>query len=551
MRRTALACAVLTALAALANAGEGPGFPYDPKAIPELVEQLKDKKGHVRDLARDNLILLGDLALPAVVPAMKDPDKGLRSRAVYIIGEMGPAAQGAIGDLLEAAKANNFEQLYAAMGALLKIGPASVPALTAALSDADWRVKEQAALALGKLGLPTKPVLNALSLALRDGNAKVRAAAAGALASFGSDAAPAVRELAEATKRPGTAEPAIAALGAIGPAARSALAPIMKFVRTGGRETARITSGGALARIVPGNQEGLAVIVKFLKHPNVQHRRLAARTMGDVGAPAKPAARFLIAALGDKDAQVRRNAADALVRIGAGTKEVLAAVTPELDDRSYMVAQRAIDLIARIGPSAIPDMLKLAAGKDARRRRRAMEAISRMGPAAKPALGDLVKYLSNKDSWIATYAARTIAAIGPEARGAAAGEILRALDSHPKHAPPWMSLVSALAKIDPANPRLPEYLKRALERHKGWKARQAAADCVAAVGPAAAETAPLLKPMLADARYSMRLAAAGAFAEMGIDAERVSIPEAAPPAPPKPESESGTKPGGETSIESF
>ena len=69
MRRTALACVLLAALASgFAAAGEGPGFPYDPKAIPGFVEQLKDKQGHVRDLARDNLILLGELALPTVIP---------------------------------------------------------------------------------------------------------------------------------------------------------------------------------------------------------------------------------------------------------------------------------------------------------------------------------------------------------------------------------------------------------------------------------------------------------------------------------------------------
>jgi HEAT repeat protein len=64
-----------------------------------------------------------------------------------------------------------------------------------------------------------------------------------------------------------------------------------------------------------GDGGSVRLLTRGLSHPHPRVRRLAARSLGELGSQASHAAPALRKALQDKDEQVRRVAAESLVRI--------------------------------------------------------------------------------------------------------------------------------------------------------------------------------------------------------------------------------------------
>ena len=124
------------------------------------------------------------LALPVLISALKDNDRGVRLSAASALGQIGPAAKEAVPALIAALKDKDIWVRRNAASALTRIGPAAkgtVPALIAALRDKQPGVRMYAAVALGNISHAAKEAVPALIVALKDKDIWVRRLAASAL----------------------------------------------------------------------------------------------------------------------------------------------------------------------------------------------------------------------------------------------------------------------------------------------------------------------------------------------------------------------------------
>jgi HEAT repeat protein len=103
--------------------------------------------------ALDAVAALGAPAVPRLIAALKH--QKLRAQIAYTLGQIGPPAASATGDLAKLVGSNDTRVVTEAAVALAKIGPAaaaSVPSLTAALKQTDCPNPHAIAYALGKMG---------------------------------------------------------------------------------------------------------------------------------------------------------------------------------------------------------------------------------------------------------------------------------------------------------------------------------------------------------------------------------------------------------------
>lgn len=198
------------------------------------------------------------------VRALNRPEAEIRRRALFALGAIGP-------DAVEA-----------------------VPALAAILTeDPDSEIRQQAALALAKIG-PTSAAVPALARALEeDKEPAVRMNAAFGLFKLGIQARPAAPVLIKALKRR---------------ANRTNLGTFTFTIQ----ELAAL----ALGRATAGTTEGVAALMEALEGARTaEKRRVLARALGAVGAPARGAEPKLRALLADDGPNVRQTAEEALRKI--------------------------------------------------------------------------------------------------------------------------------------------------------------------------------------------------------------------------------------------
>jgi HEAT repeat protein len=131
--------------------------------------------------ALDAIAALGPSAVPRLVDALKH--EKLRARVAYTLGQIGPPAAAATGELAKLLISKDSRTVTEAALALGKIGPAasaSVPALTSALQQSDGHDPHTIIFALGKMGpaaVAAKPELMKV-LASKDQSAAIVAASA-------------------------------------------------------------------------------------------------------------------------------------------------------------------------------------------------------------------------------------------------------------------------------------------------------------------------------------------------------------------------------------
>lgn len=125
------------------------------------------------------------LAVPALLEALKSPDKNVRSSAAFVLGRIGTEAKSAVPDLIDALKDSNQDVRLAAAIALQWIGSevkrTAVNALVGVLKEQDADLRGRAASALADSGPEARYALPALKKALKDPDERVRQAAASAL----------------------------------------------------------------------------------------------------------------------------------------------------------------------------------------------------------------------------------------------------------------------------------------------------------------------------------------------------------------------------------
>jgi HEAT repeat protein len=135
-------------------------------------------------------------AVPLLLPALEDPDSGVRATAASALGDLsaGRAAE-PLAELVQE-DSSTVVRLKAAH-ALRKIDdPSTAPAVATALNAVDVELRRQAARTLFELANPA--TIDPLLEALEDEDVRVRAWAARALAEIGDQRArPALETLAE------------------------------------------------------------------------------------------------------------------------------------------------------------------------------------------------------------------------------------------------------------------------------------------------------------------------------------------------------------------
>ncbi len=141
--------------------------PPDPAAI---VEKLKSPDQATSGAAALELIGLGEIAVPALVNLLRDPDPNHRALAARTFWGMGARAGSAAPALGEALGDTETPVRVGVAMALDNMGPAAapaIPALVKALRDSSGEVRQWAARALGSIGAAAESAVPALERAAR------------------------------------------------------------------------------------------------------------------------------------------------------------------------------------------------------------------------------------------------------------------------------------------------------------------------------------------------------------------------------------------------
>ena len=281
--------------AALGNIGEAARG-----SIPQLIEILKDGNWFVYETARHGLTSFGELAVPALIDLLQDPDPDYHWSAADVLGDIGPAAEAAVPALARALEDSDEDVRSAAASALGNIGPAAeaaVPALARALEDPDDDVRSAVASTLGSIGPAAGAAVPALIGALDDSDVYVRSYAA-------------------------------AALGELGPVAQAAIPALLRVLRDGAPET-RGDAAQALGRIGVASEAVVAGLIDALDDPGGWVHYSASDGLRVLGPEAIPA---IIGALSDPDPGIRRLAADSLRAYGPEARAAIPALEALLED---------------------------------------------------------------------------------------------------------------------------------------------------------------------------------------------------------------------------
>lgn len=117
----------------------------------------------------------------------------------------------------------------------------------------------------------------------------------------------------------------------------------------------------AAAPAAPQDRSGeVPGLLVSLKSDQASVRAGAARTLGEIGAPAKDAVPDLAAALRDPDRDVRQNAATSLGNIGSGAQPAAAELSAALRDSQWQVRRAAAYALGRLGTRDVEPALKNA-----------------------------------------------------------------------------------------------------------------------------------------------------------------------------------------------
>jgi HEAT repeat protein len=309
----------------------------------------------------------------ALLPSLKSKWAADRARAAGRLGELGPGAEEAAGELCLLLFDSDQAVRIQAARALGRIrAGGAVPFLLAALPSKKGELRRTIQSALSVIG---KPAVGPLATALRDPQAEVREVAAQALGAIGSDAAGAVPGLVLTLQD------------------RSALV--------------RWSAAEALGKI--GAPAGVKPLVAALKDRERVLSYQAALALGRIGKPAVPELR---AALAHKSPLVRRHAALALGKVGPGAAPAIAPLVAALNDDDQVVRYESSQALARFGPRAFLPLLRALGHASPEARILAAETLVQMGAPARAAADDLRKVLRDKDRLARQAAAMALGRIG-------------------------------------------------------------------------------------------------------------------------------------------
>ena len=302
---------------------------------------------------------LREKGLAALREGLDDPQPAVREHTAYSIGLLGAVARPLSPDVMKLCTHSDSNVRGMAFDAIRSIGVTNIPGFVLLLNHENVEIGQLAAELVPSFQEVPDAAVPTLMEALKSKTESIRVAAGEGLAIAGTRAAPAVASLAQAIKISYPAE--------YDPEAIVVLGPEMTYWR-------------ALAKI---GEPAVSSLAELLGQTNALVRALAARTLGEVGASAKPAAAKLRDALKDRFGFVAVEAACALCRLGEGKDDAVELVKRAIDAPNN-VAQTAIDAIPRMGDAGKP-LVGIALAK--LRERQSVREIRRDRPCRHPGVG--------------------------------------------------------------------------------------------------------------------------------------------------------------------
>ncbi len=406
-----------------------------PVAVPALLGLLEPSQGSGREFAWQVLERLGpraSSATPTLIHILRDRDADSddRSRAVGVLGQIGPAAGDAFGLLLEIAERDQDAELrLACLNAMCLVGgtsPDKQSRLVRLLlnEDEEGQLRVAAAAVLVQQPSPPQVVLPALiGLAQHPDNWNVCAAAAEALGKLGPDAGDAILALMTLLDHEVTDVrlAAITACGAIGSAALDAVPSLVRRIQldeetsvtesaaralikidpnavntllTGlnGDGSTREHTLQALSAMGPAGRTAVPHLLKMLADPELSDLHLGIvhvlRSIGPDAAAAISPLESLLAASG-QPVEVRVEAALALGAIGLESVPSLFAALRDQEPAVRVAAAQSLAMQNIRERTAIPGLLRELINADAADA--AADALVTIGQDAIPFLCDLIR----------------------------------------------------------------------------------------------------------------------------------------------------------------
>lgn len=353
---------------------------YDRPSAEKLIRICEGlQKASDSDAQKVRLAKLRGAAVPALIGALNDEDRFVRSDAIQILAERGPEAQEA------------------------------VAALTACLRDKVGYVRSAAANALGRMGSKAVAAVPALCEALRDPDEGVSRAAAEALGRIGPRAVEAVPALLMAS--------AYDAIGRIGPDS----VPVLTDSLSGEPRHVRLGAAKALGRLGPLAKAAVASLVTALKDPDAHVRAAAAEALGRIGLEAYGAMPAVIEAVNDKHWGARRQAIFAIGRIDPKDKRAFPVILAAVSDKETPVRHAATVVLGLMGPTAkaaIPDLQRMLQDKDGYVRLAGATSLWQIDPASKDTLvTTLLDLLASDEAEVRYGAAQMLRMVNPQEAG--------------------------------------------------------------------------------------------------------------------------------------
>ena len=438
----------------------------DPESIAALLELLKDKttaglgKTHptqitsTREAAVKALFwggpkgeaALKEKGFAILREGLADSQPAIREHTAYTIGLLGPLGRPLSPDVMKLCTDPDANVRGRAFDALSSIGVTDITGFVALLNHENRDIGQLAAELVPSFTEIPSEAVPALTLALVSENASIRRGGAAGIATAGPKAADSAKAVSEAIKK--TYPPQFDFQTLYSPGSE------MVFWR-------------ALVRI---GAPAVTPTAELLTHSNLMVCALAAKTLGDIGPPAKPAVDKLKAALQDSpliDLPVA--AACSLCAIGEGKEEAVALIKRYMENPNVS-AQLAIEAIPRMGEAGKP-LIPIALGK----------------------LGSEVPF--------ARFAAVGLIGTLPPAEAAKYVADLGKLTADPVPVIRYRAGI-VLEKLGPAAGTAADALGKAFQGEKDENVRDQFLAALIAMGPAAKPALPVLLSLVRDKSFS-------------------------------------------------
>jgi HEAT repeat protein len=263
---------------------------------------------------------VGKAAVPAVVPLLQSPEKGLRDNAMSVLCDIGAEAREAVPAVILCLKDKDPDIRIGAVQTLSSIGAdndeATVPALRKLYEDPSGRIRQLAAGVMLELKVPDKDALKILLDGLRDRDAGLRLGAAQSLHGLGLGSAEVIAALGAAAtdKDKSVRREAAWALCDLAPKVPGAVPFVVKALADEDEDVRGIVLDKV--RFISNERRLVPALVRCLGEPHGNLRYVAAEALEAQGAAAAPALPDLARlAKEDGDSDVRKAAARALDKI--------------------------------------------------------------------------------------------------------------------------------------------------------------------------------------------------------------------------------------------